>query len=113
VKKKPRQFPGGASHNWEKEWRPRRQRRARSDRLQQSEGTAVYNRAGEHLGKVYNFMVNKRSGQVEYAVLSFGGFLAGVFEPQRLHAALEQRSRKAYASSAHAGLSMAAPQEPC
>jgi uncharacterized protein YrrD len=77
------------------------------------EGTAVYNRAGEHLGKVYNFMVNKRSGQVEYAVLSFGGFLAGVFEPQRLHAALEQRSRKAYASSAHAGLSMAAPQEPC
>lgn len=27
------------------------------------------------LGKVYNFMVNKRSGQVEYAVLSFGGFL--------------------------------------
>jgi PRC-barrel domain len=27
------------------------------------EGTAVYNRAGEHLGKVYNFMVNKRSGQ--------------------------------------------------
>ena len=29
------------------------------------EGTAVYNRAGEHLGKVYNCMVNKRSGQVE------------------------------------------------
>jgi PRC-barrel domain len=39
------------------------------------EGTAVYNRAGEHLGKVYNFMVNKRAGQVEYAVMSFGGFL--------------------------------------
>ena len=39
------------------------------------EGTKVYNRQGEHLGEVYNFMVNKRSGQVEYAVMSFGGFL--------------------------------------
>src|SRR4051794_36245745 len=39
------------------------------------EGTEVYNRQGEHLGEVYNFMVNKRSGQVEYAVMSFGGFL--------------------------------------
>jgi hypothetical protein len=39
------------------------------------EGTAVYNRQGEKLGSVYNFMVNKRSGQVEYAVMSFGGFL--------------------------------------
>jgi sporulation protein YlmC with PRC-barrel domain len=39
------------------------------------EGTAVYNRQGERLGSVYNFMVDKRSGQVEYAVLSFGGFL--------------------------------------
>ena len=39
------------------------------------EGTAVYNRQGERLGSVYNFMVDKRSGQLEYAVLSFGGFL--------------------------------------
>ena len=39
------------------------------------EGTAVYNRSGDRLGSVYNFMVNKRSGQVAYAVLSFGGFL--------------------------------------
>jgi hypothetical protein len=39
------------------------------------EGTAVYNRAGEHLGSVYNFMVDKRTGQVAYAVMSFGGFL--------------------------------------
>jgi sporulation protein YlmC with PRC-barrel domain len=39
------------------------------------EGTAVYNRRGERLGSVYNFMVDKRSGHVEYAVLSFGGFL--------------------------------------
>jgi PRC-barrel domain len=39
------------------------------------EGTAVYNRVGEHLGEVYNFMVDKYSGQVAYAVMSFGGFL--------------------------------------
>ena len=39
------------------------------------EGTAVYNRKGEKLGSVYNFMVDKRSGKVEYAVMSFGGFL--------------------------------------
>jgi len=37
------------------------------------EGTAVYNRTGERLGTIYNFMVDKRSGKVEYAVLSFGG----------------------------------------
>ena len=37
------------------------------------EGTAVYNREGEKLGSVYNFMVDKRAGQVEYAVLQFGG----------------------------------------
>jgi hypothetical protein len=39
------------------------------------EGTAVYNRAGEHLGSVYNFMVDKFTGCVAYAVMSFGGFL--------------------------------------
>lgn len=41
-----------------------------SDRV---EGTAVYNRAGERLGTVARFMVDKVSGQAEYAVLSFGG----------------------------------------
>lgn len=39
------------------------------------EGTAVYNTAGEKLGSVHNFMVDKVSGKVEYAVMSFGGFL--------------------------------------
>jgi sporulation protein YlmC with PRC-barrel domain len=39
------------------------------------EGTAVYDRAGERLGSIHNFMVDKRSGQVDYAVLTFGGFL--------------------------------------
>jgi hypothetical protein len=35
----------------------------------------VYNHQGEKLGEVYNFMVGKRSGQVAYAIMSFGGFL--------------------------------------
>lgn len=38
-------------------------------------GTAVYNGAAEHLGSVYDVMINKSSGQVAYAVMSFGGFL--------------------------------------
>ena len=37
------------------------------------EGTAVYDRNGDRLGTIYNFMVDKLNGQVEYAVLSFGG----------------------------------------
>lgn len=39
------------------------------------EGTPVFDRAGERLGSVHNFMVDKVSGQVAYAVLAFGGFL--------------------------------------
>ncbi|WP_027132416.1 PRC-barrel domain-containing protein [Geminicoccus roseus] len=39
------------------------------------EGTEVYNRAGDHLGTIHNLMIDKTSGQVAYAVLSFGGFL--------------------------------------
>lgn len=39
------------------------------------EGTAVYNQDDERLGSIHNFMVDKLTGQVEYAVLSFGGFL--------------------------------------
>jgi sporulation protein YlmC with PRC-barrel domain len=39
------------------------------------EGTAVYNRQGEALGSVYDVMIDRRSGDVAYAVMSFGGFL--------------------------------------
>ena len=39
------------------------------------DGKAVYSPSEERLGSVYNFMVHKRSGQVAYAVMSFGGFL--------------------------------------
>jgi sporulation protein YlmC with PRC-barrel domain len=47
------------------------------------EGTAVYNRNGDKIGTVQNFMVGKRSGRVAYAVLSFGGFLGfgGSYHP--------------------------------
>jgi sporulation protein YlmC with PRC-barrel domain len=39
------------------------------------EGTNVYNLAGDKLGSVDDLVINKRSGQVLYAVLEFGGFL--------------------------------------
>ncbi len=39
------------------------------------EGTSVYNRQGDGMGSIYTLMIDKRSGQVEYAVMSFGGFL--------------------------------------
>lgn len=39
------------------------------------EGTAVYARDGGRIGSIYNFMVDKRSGRVEYAVMTYGGFL--------------------------------------
>ncbi len=38
-------------------------------------GTEVYNSAGEHLGEVHDVMIDKVSGKVAYAVMSFGGFL--------------------------------------
>lgn len=41
-----------------------------SDRV---EGTAVYNSRGDRLGTISSLMINKASGQVEYAIMSFGG----------------------------------------
>jgi sporulation protein YlmC with PRC-barrel domain len=49
-----------------------------TDRLISSEkvdGTAVYNRDGDRLGTVHHLMIDKYTGHVEYAVMSFGGFL--------------------------------------
>ncbi|GGX32156.1 photosystem reaction center subunit H [Pigmentiphaga litoralis] len=43
-----------------------------SDRV---EGTTVYNKVGEKLGSIDHVMIEKRTGQVRYAVLEFGGFL--------------------------------------
>lgn len=39
------------------------------------EGTDVYNTAGDKLGSIEDIMIDKRSGQVRYAVMEFGGFL--------------------------------------
>ena len=39
------------------------------------QGTAVYDGTGERLGTIDSLMLNKRSGKVAYAVMSFGGFL--------------------------------------
>jgi sporulation protein YlmC with PRC-barrel domain len=41
----------------------------------QVNGTAVYDTQGEKLGSVEDLMIDKVSGRIAYAVLSFGGFL--------------------------------------
>jgi sporulation protein YlmC with PRC-barrel domain len=43
-----------------------------SDRV---EGTTVYDTSGDKLGSIQNLVIDKRSGQVRYAALEFGGFL--------------------------------------
>jgi sporulation protein YlmC with PRC-barrel domain len=39
------------------------------------EGTAVYGSGGNKIGSIERVMIDKLSGKVSYAVLSFGGFL--------------------------------------
>jgi sporulation protein YlmC with PRC-barrel domain len=39
------------------------------------EGTNVYRSDGEKIGSIERIMIDKYSGQVAYAVMSFGGFL--------------------------------------
>lgn len=39
------------------------------------EGTKVFDPRGENIGAIERILVEKRSGKVSYAVLSFGGFL--------------------------------------
>lgn len=39
------------------------------------EGTAVNDRKGNKIGTIERVMIDKRSGKVAYAVMSFGGFL--------------------------------------
>ena len=38
-------------------------------------GTSVYSSNGDKLGSIERLMIGKRSGHVEYAVMSFGGVL--------------------------------------
>jgi hypothetical protein len=65
------------------------------------EGTAVYNRQGDKLGSVYNFMVGKRSGHVAYAVMSFGGWLgmAESYHPLPWHTLSYDTERGGYVVS--------------
>jgi len=39
------------------------------------EGTAVYRSNGERAGQIERIMIDKLSGKVAYAVMSFGGFM--------------------------------------
>jgi sporulation protein YlmC with PRC-barrel domain len=39
------------------------------------EGTEVYDQSGKNIGEVDHLMLDKTSGRVAYAVISFGGFL--------------------------------------
>ena len=39
------------------------------------EGTEVYDAGGTHVGEIDHLMIDKVSGHVAYAVMSFGGFL--------------------------------------
>ncbi len=47
------------------------------------QGTDVFNNAGDRLGSVHDLMIDKQTGQVAYAILSFGGFLGigGSYHP--------------------------------
>ena len=38
-------------------------------------GTNVYNTEGDLLGEIHDVMLDKRSGRIAYAIMSFGGFL--------------------------------------
>jgi uncharacterized protein YrrD len=46
------------------------------------EGTDVRRSDGDKIGSIYRLMIDKRSGHVEYVVMSFGGFL-GMGESRR------------------------------
>lgn len=46
------------------------------------EGTDVRRSSGDKIGSIYRLMIDKRSGKVNYAVMSFGGFL-GLGESRR------------------------------
>ncbi|MGB8486642.1 MAG: PRC-barrel domain-containing protein, partial [Xanthobacteraceae bacterium] len=43
-----------------------------SDRV---EGTAVYGPGNRRIGRIERLMIDKASGKIAYAVLTFGGFL--------------------------------------
>src|SRR3546814_4101967 len=60
------------------------------------EGTPVFNPKGEKLGSVHSVMIHKHTGQVAYAVLSFGGFL-GIGRSEEHTSELQSLMRISYA----------------
>ena len=38
-------------------------------------GDKIRNPSGEHLGKIYDIMLNIESGCIEYVIIAFGGFM--------------------------------------
>ncbi len=36
-------------------------------------GTDVFDKAGEKIGAIYDIMINRTSGEAEYAIMNFGG----------------------------------------
>jgi PRC-barrel domain len=107
----------GTSHFFGQQSRSRTSSRVEKDETtdliasNKVEGTAVYNRQGEKLGEVYNFMVGKRSGEVAYAIMSFGGFL-GIgqkYHPLPWNALTYDTSKKGYVIDANKERLMRAP----
>jgi PRC-barrel domain len=39
------------------------------------EGTAVYRPTGDKIGRIARVMIDKQTGKVAYAIMSFGGFM--------------------------------------
>ena len=80
-----------------------------TDRLISSdkvEGTPVYNPKGERLGKVHHLMIDKYTGQVAYAVMSFGGFLGIGEKYQAARLGIRLWNRKSSMAFSSSGLSM-------
>jgi hypothetical protein len=65
-------FQGGCCGSGRYGWKDDREAFVGSDRV---EGTNVYDPAGNTIGEIKRLMIEKISGRVPYAVMSFGGFL--------------------------------------
>jgi PRC-barrel domain len=53
------------------------------------EGTPVYRSNGDRVGQIERIMVDKFSGKVAYAVMSFGGFKYGSLPTAMVHPHLQ------------------------
>lgn len=75
------------------------------------EGTAVYDPNGTWLGSIRSVMINKVTGRVAYAVMSFGGFLGlgQKFFPVPWSQLRYEPSREGYVTSITEGQLSGAP----